>query len=227
MEQVTNNFCLPIRAASLEEAKRTISANVDKYAYFELWLDYLDGVLDSDLTSLISLYPTNLIFLFRRHELEPIKMELDRRREIIELLSESNLYLDLDLVTQEEDIEIYKEKKRGLKLLLSYHNYQRTPDDADLMKLKDRMMEFMPEVVKFATFCTKEQDALRLLSLLLHLREEQQKAVVLGMGEHGAITRIFGKLWGNYINFTPISPDAATAPGQYTYHELKKITELL
>jgi 3-dehydroquinate dehydratase type I len=75
--------------------------------------------------------------------------------------------------------------------------------------------------------CQTEQDALRLLQLLLELKAKNQRCIILGMGEHGITTRIFGTLWGNELIFAPETLAEQSAPGQLTRQQLDNITAIL
>jgi 3-dehydroquinate dehydratase len=47
------------------------------------------------------------------------------------------------------------------------------------------------------------------------------------MGPHGAVTRIFGTLWGNAFIFAPESDNERSAPGQLTHDQLAGIFQAL
>ena len=93
---------------------------------------------------------------------------------------------------------------------------------------KIKLMDVIsPTVYKIATMCNNETDALKLLLLQQNLKAQNKKHIVLGMGEFGTITRVFGTLWGNKIIYAPVTKKEASAPGQLTKQELEKIfTEL-
>jgi 3-dehydroquinate dehydratase len=55
------------------------------------------------------------------------------------------------------------------------------------------------------------------------LKKENKRCIILGMGEHGMITRIFGTLWGNEMVFAPQTKSEASAPGQLTKQQLATI----
>jgi 3-dehydroquinate dehydratase type I len=82
-------------------------------------------------------------------------------------------------------------------------------------------------IIKVATHCTTQRDALRLLTLLIELRESGRKSIILGMGKHGVITRVFGTVWGNEMAFTPLEATARSAPGQLTVDKLDTIMQAL
>ena len=85
------------------------------------------------------------------------------------------------------------------------------------------MDKFFPDVYKIATKCTNETDALKLLLLQQNLKIQNKKHIVLGMGEFGTITRVYGTLWGNELIYAPQTKEEASAQGQLTKKELENI----
>lgn len=222
-----NNYCLPIIKKTSKEVLRTININYSKYGYFEVWLDYI-GDLSFELLKKLKKKPgKRLILLFRRQNLEPVKLEMEKRLQIIESLKNSSCMLDLDISTQKQEIEYIKAKALKIKLILSYHNYQSTPTESEIEKILNYMSENNATVFKISTFCQSKSDAVRLLQTLLLLKEKKLRHIVLGMGKEGVITRVFGTLWGNEVIFAPMSLKEKSAPGQLTKGELESVFQVL
>jgi 3-dehydroquinate dehydratase len=75
--------------------------------------------------------------------------------------------------------------------------------------------------------CENELDAVRLLELLLELKQKGLSYIILGGGEFGKITRIFGTLWGNQMIFAPKIQAEQSDVGQLTRDELEIIFKAL
>ena len=88
-------------------------------------------------------------------------------------------------------------------------------------------MRYNPQIIKIATMCQSPKDGLRLLDLLISLKSEQKKYIILGMGEYGTITRVYGTLWGNEMIFAPEKEADASAPGQFTKKQYEEIFKIL
>lgn len=221
-------YCLPIIANDSATVKSLLANNLDNYGYFEVWLDYLTDQRSELVEELSRIYGARMIFLFRRQQLESIKMALSERQELIKVLAHSNSFLDLDISTQQDEYAYLKNNDVSeLNLISSFHNYGCTPDDKKLNDIVRLMGDYHPTVYKLACFCERREDAVRLLRLTLGLEEQGKKYIVLGMGEHGAITRVFGTLWGNEMIFAPLSDKYSSAPGQLNRDELEQIFGLL
>ena len=176
---------------------------------------------------LCSEYKDKIIFLFRRKNLETPQMLPALRFEILRFLNGKDSILDLDVFDQEKELKVVEEEALKIKMICSYHNYNQTPNEQILESIINAMQKFEPFIYKLATFCKSESDAFTLLNFLTELKSKQRKFIVLGMGELGAVTRIFGTLWGNEMLFAPTDEAEATAPGQYTRAAYQKIFEAL
>lgn len=220
-------YCLPILASSLDEVSERISAQADTTQFFEIWLDYLAQADAQALCALAQRWPGRLIFLLRRQQLEAIHMPIAARIALLEELAPLDAMIDLDVATQQDELAALTKITPRPRLLLSYHNYQSTPPDAELALILARMKTYQPAISKVATFCQTPEDALRLLRLTLSLKEQSTPCIVLGMGPYGTLTRIFGTLWGNAMIFAPPDTARASAPGQLTRPELDTIFAIL
>ncbi|MCO6430132.1 MAG: type I 3-dehydroquinate dehydratase [Deltaproteobacteria bacterium] len=216
-------FCLPL----LESSKRSVFARLQDidpaYSFYEIWLDYIADIDVKFIENISTEYPSKLIFVFRRQNLEPMHMPHEKRQALLSALDDKGAYLDLDIRTQLDELQYVKERRLNVPLISSYHNYNLTPPVSELTSIVTEMEPFSPAIYKFSTLCRDRNDALNLLSLLLRLDNEGKKHIVLGMGEHGKILRVFGALWGNEINFAPETLDKSSAPGQLSLRQLQSI----
>jgi 3-dehydroquinate dehydratase type I len=218
------NFCLPILSPTKASVEQTILKYYEHYSTFEIWLEYISDLsLDWPL-SLAQRYPSKLLFVLRRLNLEEMQLSDQLRNTILESLITQQVLVDLDVTVHEREISEFGSK---LQTVLSYHNYTATPSDLELRAITDKMAHAQGSISKIATLCQSPADGLRLLQLLLHLKHSGRRSVVLGMGHHGLITRIFGAYWGNELNFAPPDQEMTSAPGQLTLDALQKILALI
>lgn len=218
-------YCLPIIKISRKEVLQSL--RIKDYDFYEIWLDYIKDLDEKFINEICKKFQRRLIFVFRRQNLEKIKLDLEKRQKFITLLSRFNVYLDLDFLTQHEELEFLISKAGKIKLILSYHNYKETPKLDFLGNLLNKMKRYNPNMYKIATFCQKESDALILLSFILILKEQKLNYIILGMGKNGQATRIIGPLWGNQISFTPKEIKEKSALGQLTKDQLEKILNII
>jgi len=216
-------YCLPIIKNSPEDVVEMIKSNLEDYDYFEVWLDYIDGLNDAFIKQLIDLIDSRLVVVFRRKNLEDIKMDLETRFSILEQLQGTEVLVDLDITTQTAELDFVRDHALSLKVVGSYHDYKQTPGPVQLTAIIDTMDWYQPSIYKLASLCNGPEDGLRLLSQLVELKAKGQKAIVSGMGDFGAVTKVFGALWGNEMTFAPKNLEEQSAPGQLTRETLETI----
>lgn len=219
---ITDRYCLPIIKRLKPEVLEMIEKNLDNYGYFEVWLDYIEE-LDRDFVSnLIEKYPGKLVFTLRRQESTTPMMDNHRLLGLVEFLSKKDCLLDLD-ITQAEAVKFASKLKMQDKFILSFHDYLRTPETDYLDKIIEKMREFKPGILKISTTAKSPKDSLRLMKYKRDFLENNQKHIVLGMGEDGKITRVFGALWGNELIYIPEEQTEESASGQITRAEMERI----
>jgi 3-dehydroquinate dehydratase type I len=220
-------YCLPIIERRKTDVLGQIARNRSGYVWFEVWLDYVEGADEQFVSELADKYPDQILLVFRRERLAPMQMSQTGRLKLLRALDGAAVVVDLDVASQQAEFDAIKAERLNVQTVGSYHNYDETPADAELQDIVTRICEHQPAIVKIATACRSEDDALRLLQLQLRLKAQGQRHVVLGMGQPGVITRIFGALWGNEFTFAPNTAAEASAPGQLTRPQLDAIFEHL
>ena len=190
-------------------------------------MDYLVNIDESKIITLVKGYPGRIIFVFRRKNLEPIQMPLATRLNLIDNLSKLDCYVDIDISCQQDELEYIKDNAVQFGKIISFHNYEKTPENDELKDKINQMQTYDADIIKISTFCNSKNDAIRLMQLQADLIENNKKHIVLGMGENGLITRIFATLWGNELAFVPEDSGHKTAPGQISKAKFERIMKEL
>ncbi|MCB0335611.1 MAG: type I 3-dehydroquinate dehydratase, partial [Bdellovibrionales bacterium] len=183
----------------------------------------LEGDVETFLDRVAPELGAKLVLLFRRNELEEIQMPLEQRCKIIEKTSSWKSWLDLDVSTQAEELAFVAGLKTTTDLIASYHNYRKTPSAKELEQIVVSMENYKADIYKFSCLCHDVCDALTLMELGRQLNIAGKRCIVLGMGEYGLMTRVFGTLYWNEMIFAPLSARDASAPGQITRDDLEQI----
>lgn len=112
--------------------------------------------------------------------------------------------------------------RRQTQIIVSYHNFEKTPRRKELEKLWSDMVNIhRADIAKIACMVNEPTDNAELLSLYDFM--STRYVVAFGMGETGRLSRPMSLMCG--AQFTYAAPDdgTPTAPGQYTVSEMKKI----
>ncbi|HXX94852.1 MAG TPA: shikimate dehydrogenase [Planctomycetota bacterium] len=119
------------------------------------------------------------------------------------------------------DVEFraYKDfNRRQAKLVVSYHDFERIPDDLEATARKMAMLE--PFLVKVACMARGAADLARLTELQ---KTFPSPSAVIAMGEFGQPLRILHAKYGGWLTFASVRAGAETAQGQLTIEDLVRL----
>ena len=115
---------------------------------------------------------------------------------------------------------------RGVKVILSHHNFSRTPELSAMLDTLARMEQSGGDILKIAVMPQSPEDVLTLLSATSQARARFTRPVVtMSMAGMGVISRLSGEVFGSALTFG--SAGQASAPGQIGVEELRGMLELL
>ncbi|MBN2487345.1 MAG: type I 3-dehydroquinate dehydratase [Bacteroidales bacterium] len=147
----------------------------------------------------------------------------EQNSKLIMAIESGAKYVDIEIeVPEDKSREIIDvARKHGCKVIISYHNFNETPDMKELFAIADKCYARGAEIAKIATMANKPEDNARLMALYSISRP----VVALGMGKQGKASRIVAPLMGAGFTFAAQDDGAATAPGQIKYSELKNLMQ--
>ncbi len=134
-------------------------------------------------------------------------------------------YVDVEVEAERGHLEkiVSFARKQGCKVIISYHNFEKTPGLKELYNIMDQCYILGADIAKIVTLSNSQADNARLLSLYSNNRP----LVALGMGDYGKITRIVAPFLGAEFTFAAMDDGKVTAPGQIEYSKMKEILENL
>lgn len=131
-------------------------------------------------------------------------------------------YVDFEYYTHKD---VFDQMLDFPNLVLSYHNFQETPDN--MMEILSELTSLTPKVVKVSVMALTEQDVLDLMNYTRGFKtlNPEQDYVTISMGKIGKVSRITSDVTGSSWSFASL--DEASAPGQISLSSMKKIREIL
>ena len=109
------------------------------------------------------------------------------------------------------------------KIIISYHNFESTPDSETLNQIVKQSAEMGADIVKIAVTANSFADCARIMSLYEH----HEQIIAFAMGDVGKITRIAAPLLGAAFTFASVDEAHLTAPGQLTASQMKVIYSII
>jgi len=145
----------------------------------------------------------------------------NERKSILKLIAEYNPYLlDVEFETLRKDKKFVKSMKTSkTKILVSWHDFKKTPNLISLKKTLRKMTK-LSDFVKIVTMAKTVNDATKILSLYSNI--SKTKLIAFSMGEEAKFTRILCLHMGS--PFTYVSLGKAVAPGQFSLDEIQSMS---
>ena len=178
----------------------------------EIRMDLIDDLSLEDIASIFSM-PVNTLATCRAGKLPEEK----RKQYLFQAVMAGAHWVDLDVSTDMDFLEEMKEllRERHCKLILSYHDCEKTPSFDELRQIQKKCAELEADLVKIAVLAKNKKEVARVLGLY----DSSYPTLAISMGEIGQTTRFMALFLG--APFTFVAPDngAKTAPGQIIVSE--------
>jgi len=221
-------ICVPVVEATVNRARSKYQRAARKGLWTEIRLDYLEDPAP-DLQKLFRSLPGPVIAT-NRPAAEGGRWqgnEADRLALLAAALNLGVTCLDVELAA---DVGFRRElaARRGkTRLILSWHDFAGTPDAARLEAVLDEMLAAEADVVKLVALANDPADNLRMLSLIPLVQAAGKEVIAFCMGPVGKWSRIAAPLLGSWLTFAPFSKTGASAPGQLTVNDVKRVWKTL
>ena len=216
--------CVSIAENSSDKIKQNLKDALKKSDYVEIRFDFLKTdeipktleIIKNDLKRVVcTLRPKSEGGKFEGGEKERIS--------ILKLIAEYNPFLlDVEFNTIKENKELAKYlKSTKTKLLISWHDFKKTPKFSELKNMMSKMTKFSHNV-KIVTTAKSVDDSTR--TLQLYSKNGKNNLIAFAMGDNGRVSRILCLYLGS--PYTYVSLGKPVAPGQLSADEVKKIISL-
>ena len=216
--------CVSIAETTPKKLLQTLRIALKKSDYVEIRFDFLKAeqipkVLEAvkkDLKKIVcTLRPKTEGGKFAGKEKE--------RLSILKLIAEYNPFLlDIEFNTMKQNKNLVKYlKTTKTKLLISGHDFKKTPSFTELKKKLNQMSKFSSNV-KIVTTAKSTEDSTRVLQL--YSKKENINLIAFTMGNPGRVSRILSLYLGSPYIY--VSMGKPVAPGQFSLDEVKRIINL-
>lgn len=218
-------------AGLLEGIRGAIQAGADM---IEWRCDSVAGLMEKALPLLDAIAPklgdTPLLFTCRtKEEGGPLTISDE---DYLSLLKTAAAHPAVTLV----DVEVFSHenaadclaavKAAGKVSVASRHDFQKTPEQAEILSSLRAMQKMGADIVKIALMPNAPSDVLALLCALCDFRKapDASPAIGISMGALGTVSRAAGGMFGSCATFTSVGE--GSAPGQLPLSILKSLLPL-
>lgn len=219
----------------LKQAQQYKELNID---ILEWRVDYYEDVEDIDkvkglLKKLsIILLEKPLIFTFRSKKEGGEKslsneMYIKLNKEIIE--TKLIDIVDVEMFTGDNEAKylIKKAHENNVKVILSNHDFHKTPEECEIIKRIEKMILLEADLPKIAVMPKSQEDVFKLLKATSYINKKykDKSIITMSMGSLGLISRLSGEIFGSVITFACVGK--SSAPGQIYHKELRNVLQII
>lgn len=134
-------------------------------------------------------------------------------------------YIDVELNMAEAQRNelISKAKEKGIKTIVSYHDFEKTPDWKEILEKIEQCSTAGGDVAKVVFTNNNFEDALNVLKAGKAAFEKNHKFTALGMGKYGYVSRILSPVIGNALVYASSDLGKPVVEGQVDINTLRGI----
>ncbi len=221
-------IAVPIASTTIKQALKDI-AQANKVAdIIELRLDFLKAApKPKDIQVLIKACKKPVICTCRPiHEGGKFSGSEDERAAILhDAIGAGADFVDVEISSggnfRKEIFQLADEK--GVKVILSAHSLDRTPDREELDDLVKYMATEKPFAIKIVGMAQTEKDNDRIIDFLRQHNRKGIKFIAFCMGEKGKRSRIESVRHGSFLAFASLGKGKGSAKGQIDVKEMRKL----
>ncbi|MGO4886717.1 type I 3-dehydroquinate dehydratase [Anaerobacillus sp. MEB173] len=232
-------ICTPLTGKTTDELFTELPAILSKNPDMIEWrVDFYEDINNTEkvLSTLEIIYKEckgiPLLFTIRSEQEggQPIPLDEDSRVHLLTEVCKTNSVdiVDFEISNQVGNIKQVRDVSlaHNKKLILSHHNFECTPEKAEILKRLFNM-EFMgADAAKVAVMPKSEDDVLTLLEVTKEAKETINIPIItISMGDLGMMSRMLGWYYGSALTFAV--GNNSSAPGQIPIETLQSLIRML
>ena len=135
---------------------------------------------------------------------------------LVDAVKQGASYVDIELKSENDLQKMLFDlaKESDTQSIVSWHNFQETPDYPQLGDILKKMRESGADIGKIVTMAHDFNDVLRVLHLQILAHKTDFPLIAFCMGKAGMISRLATLDLGGYMTYAAPDYGEATAPGQ-------------
>ena len=220
-------ICIPFIPKNKNEIL-SFYGEVSKFSpdLIEIWFDNIN--LD-DIEEIVSKKPFPLIWVCKWKEEKWTFnwTEEERIEKLLRLCEKWADYVDIWFHTDKKLINNLLENKKDTKLIISYHNWSKTPKMTVMLSVINKITTYNPDYIKYVTTAEDKYDNVQVYRLCENLMKKKLNYIVMAMWWSWKQSRAICPILGSSWTYCPLSTENITAPWQIGFEDMRKLWELI
>ena len=216
--------CVTLTESSPAKLNNLLQSSLKRSDYVEIRFDFMEPNKVPVALNLIKKHLSRCVCTLRpRSEGGKFSSNEKNRVSILKLIAAYDPYLldvEYNTIRKNKTLQQYL-KKSKTNLLISWHDFAKTPNISFLRSMRKKMTKFSKNI-KIVTTAKSMKDTLGILSL--YKFQSNANLIAFAMGDYGRMSRILCTQLGS--PYTYVSLGKPVAPGQFSLNEIKSIFEL-
>ena len=216
--------CISIAEKTPLKTEKTLKIALKKSDFVEVRFDFLESKQIPKTLEIIKKKLYRVVCTLRpKKEGGRFEGNEKERIAILKLIAEYNPFLlDIEFNTLKKNPSLARYLfSTKTKLLVSWHDFKKTPNSVELKKKINQMSKFSQNI-KIVSTAKSMEDSIRMLEL--YSKKGKINLISFSMGDPGKISRILCLYLGS--PYTYVSLGKAIAPGQFSIDEMSKLMNI-
>lgn len=162
------------------------------------------------------------IFTYRINQFSYSKIKEASKKYRIAIENDVD-YIDVDINLGKSLINKLKKELKKTKLIISYHNYEKTPRLKYLIQILDYSRKISADIYKIVTYANSTIDNFSILKLIEIANKKSIQLIAHCMGENGKSGRILAYKHGSLFFYSSYKSNSETASGQISLENTTRI----
>ncbi len=220
--------CISIVETTLSEVKQAVQKAEQQADMLELRLDFIKDIKREDIPLILTNIKEKPVIVTCRRKQDHGYFEGAEEERIslfVESINQNVDYIDVEYDLGREIIKKIQQKIKNskdnakTKIIISYHNFDHTPELNKLQKIYDEIKTLKPNMIKIVTKARSINDNFIIFNLL----KEKNDLVAFCMELEGQISRILAPKFRSRLTYAALEEEKHASRGQITIDGLEKV----
>jgi len=197
----------------------------------ELRMDFFKKISSEEMKTIIRKSELPLIVTNRNRENGGLFSKGEKARlSVLESAIEAQpSFVDIELATDSEKRTkiMNLARQNNVGIICSYHDFHRTPDVEEIMKIYDHITSTNADIAKLVFTTKNNKDIRNILKAARKLHSKKIPFTIFGMGLKAQITRMLSPLLGSSLTYSALRTEVETDLGQLSLGHTRKFFNMM